>query len=209
MRSALAILFVVFTWSALAEAPSKSGLDFDAAVKALSNSRPIEGGLNAVGFTQDPQLKAERMKAFNEQMAAIGVIQRTGKAVDLNVLLPYLGITTDPYYGSTLSLPTADVRVLRTRFPVWGVILDMPDAAKMLENYAIDDNDSLVYRMEAYLLLTYVDHSRTKPVGDLLRSKFITSSAKNNKQVLAFVDRVEKGIYCFYGSVGTDVGAQQ
>ena len=72
---------------------------------------------------------------------------------------------------SDVSSPMDNMAERRKVWPVFALILDMPNAAVTLEEYSMDESNARNYRINAYHILNYLDKNRAKKVEAALLSE--------------------------------------
>ena len=209
-------------WRISAEEPAKQQpMDFDAAVKLLRDNKPVPPSLLVSAPTDPEQKKISEAahKLANEEMTAIDVIHKAHRKVDLQILLPYVGFNSNPwqdlalYAGSPMRSPTTPAGMemvwreqemsRRSVWPMFAVILDLPDAPIALESYAVDAKNPASYRLEAFQVLAHLDRARSKPVAAKLKAEFAKASSPHGADIEKFIDSVQNGTEDFSG--GDDI----
>jgi hypothetical protein len=170
----------------------------DAAVMFLADSKPISRLM--IQYIQDPKSKAEASALFAKQMEAISVITQARKDVDIDTLFRYLASTADLHLehrhpGFHLDSPTEkQMDAVKARYPVFSLILVMPNAAASLEKYALDHSKNIDLRLDAFCMLTYLDKKRLKNAGEKLTTEIGNgSSIMNQDGIVRFIVNVEDG----------------
>ena len=182
-----------------AQTPPDQDFNLETAVKFLSTTKSMgEYYPLAIEGVKDPKTKAEMMKLFKQQLAAIAAIGASHKQINLSVLFPFLDIDTSGNPG-VFEYPTTDVNQLRSWWPVTAVILDMPGAAESLEKFTLDKKNPVNYRLDAFLMLSYVDKTRIKNVAYNLTKEFQSSSEKSKQTILIIISDVQAGHNGFGG----------
>jgi hypothetical protein len=152
-------------------------LDFDSAVKVLATTKSSRYG-------------AIDIQA--EQLAAMAVIRKARKEVDLKILLPFLNVTTENSFYEPSHIVTMENRdAAEIKWPMFALILNMPGAAPALEKYCLDATNPPAYRLDAYHLLAYLDKDRLKNDESQMLSGIYAVTLDQQAAYLRFIDGVE------------------
>ena len=189
---------------------SAQEFDFDSAVSFLERTKPDPLISTVIESAGDKTKKAELTKIYSSTVSAIDVIHQSHKKVPLKVLLPYIGFTPDVAPGVFVSgpakLPTQDMEKRRKSWPVFSLILDMPDASASLKEYCMDSNNPINSRLDAFQVLAYLDPTSLNKIAGVLRRDITNSKPlSDNKNVQIFIDGVVNGKAGFGFDGGVDL----
>lgn len=198
MKTVVLLLFATGACRLFAGDANPQPLDFDSAIKVLTTTKASPYNAWMAATAMDPQIKTKLGKLLAEQTAAVAVLRDSHKQIDLKILVPFLGFTTDATNSGMIihdtrddSPPKDNMDARRKKWPVFALILDMPNAAESLEKYCMDSNNPAHYRVDACHVLSYLDKERTMKVANALTTQFQSSLGRST--YIPYIDRILKG----------------
>ena len=136
---------------------------------------------------------------YSSEMDAVNLIGKAKIPGSTIYLIPYINYKcknfTDNHMGSIGFENPEDTNYTRSQWPVFSVILGIPDAAKDLKEYALDKKNPANFRFAAFSALRYLNESECKNVGDSLSKEFADSQNVQSK-----IFAIEKGNSPFHGA---------
>jgi hypothetical protein len=114
-------------------------------------------------------------------MLCLAAAAKSGTADDVNVLIPFLGYGTGGAYVVINITGEKDLSVIKSTYPAFAAIMANPAAKSVLSNYCLNQKNRIPDRINAFLVLRYVDPAEFKRITPTINDSFKGDSADLKK----------------------------
>lgn len=195
-------IFLIASFFLVSNLASGMGQEIDvtSAIKILTTTKPIPYPATVMGSV-DLNKRKWAIQLYGQQMMAIHVLGQAKANNTAQLLIPYLNYSIPEVDPLDPPFPKEDLAEIRSKWPVFSVLLDMPGAGQALEDYSLESNNPLRYRISAFLVLRYVDANRFNKVSAKFNQEFNNATPRLKK----YLEGIENGKAFFYGVIPVEV----
>jgi len=169
----------------------------DEAIHLLQTTKPLSDPFADI-CDPDPVKREAASLLHTMQIGAAEVLRLAHDPRAANVLIPYLNYQAKGYhpYVSHFHREPEKIEVTRSHWPIFSVILDIPDSDKALMEYALNAKNPPDFRFASLAALKYKSIDEFKSIYPKLSDEFMDSEGL--KDILKVM---EKEGFTFHGTM--------